>query len=155
MKILYKNVIRSGQLPISHGGYHHHQQTSDPLRAAARYYGGSSSTTSVPPPDSYMPPPRLVPYHPSRYPPINDYFVGHAVHSTTQLPSYTTHETAVNNYTCIGAPVGRGFVQGSGEGSDTSTVPNNNIIYFNCTTSNNNSNNNVEEEEGDEDEQGS
>lgn len=87
-------------------------------------------------------PRQLVPYPPSHYnltPPINDYFVGHAVLSTPQLPSYT----------CLGSPVGR-----RGEGKDTSsTVPNNNNNY-NDSTSNNN-NNNEEEEEGEEDEEGS
>ncbi|KAK1374592.1 zinc finger protein JAGGED-like [Heracleum sosnowskyi] len=157
--------LLGGQLPISHGGYQHHE-TSDTLRAAtgyppARYYCGSSSSTNVPLPESYMyhsPPRQLVPYPPTHYkisPPINDYFVGHAVLSTPQLPTYTTHEAPappVNNYTCIGAPVGRGrFVQGSGEDRDTSStvLNNNNNNYYSST-----SNNNEEEEEGEESEEG-
>ncbi|XP_074381183.1 zinc finger protein JAGGED-like isoform X1 [Apium graveolens] len=145
-------VLGSGQLPISHGGYHH--QTSDPYRTAgypaSRYYCGSSSSGNIPPPppppQSYMypSPPRLVPYPPPHYnisPPINDYFVGHAVHATSQLPSYTTAPivSPENNYTCIGAPVGgHGFKQGGcgGGGGEMSLLQNNN--KFN--SSNNNSN---------------
>ncbi|XP_063942422.1 zinc finger protein JAGGED isoform X1 [Daucus carota subsp. sativus] len=147
--------LGSGQLPIlSHGGYnHHHHQTSDPLRGAgyppARYYGGSSSSTNIPPPESYMypPSPRLAP------PPINDYFVGHAVLPSAQIPCYNsntaaTRETAVNNYTCMGAPIGSGFMLGSGGGRNTSTIlqNDNNNNYLDSTTSNS-SNNNVEEGE--------
>ncbi|KAL8112163.1 hypothetical protein AgCh_019748 [Apium graveolens] len=159
-----------GHLPISHGGYSHlHHQASHALKVsgyppAARYYCGSSSSSNIPPPESYMYPsaPRqLVPYPPSHYninPPINDYFVGHAVPSTAQLPSYnTTHEgpaPPLNNYTCIGAPVGRRFVQGIGEaGRDTSsTVPNNNNNNYESTSNNNNNN---EEDEGGENEESS
>ncbi|XP_074331085.1 zinc finger protein JAGGED-like isoform X2 [Apium graveolens] len=162
--------LLGGHLPISHGGYSHlHHQASHTLKVsgyppAARYYCGSSSSSNIPPPESYMYPsaPRqLVPYPPSHYninPPINDYFVGHAVPSTAQLPSYnTTHEgpaPPLNNYTCIGAPVGRRFVQGIGEaGRDTSsTVPNNNNNNYESTSNNNNNN---EEDEGGENEESS
>lgn len=92
----------------------------------------------------YPSPPRLVPYPPPHYnlgPPLNDYLVGHAVHSSGQLPSYTPQAPVVspeNNYTCIGAPVGHGFKQGGcvGGGREMSLVQNNN--GFN--SSNNNSN---------------
>lgn len=102
-------------------------------------------------------PRQLVPYPPLHYnisPPINDYFLGHAVLSTAQLPSYEAPAPPVNNYTCIGAPLGRRFVQGRGEGRDTSNnVPNNN--YYNSTSNNNNNNEEEEEGEGEEDEEGS
>lgn len=98
----------------------------------------------------YSSPPHLVPYSPSHHN-INDYFVGQAVLSTAQLPSYTTREAAappVNNYTCTGAPVGRGFIQGSGDGRDTSTLQydNNNNNNHKCTTSNSNNNDEGEED---------
>ncbi|KAL1828913.1 hypothetical protein ACET3Z_007325 [Daucus carota] len=96
--------LGSGQLPIlSHGGYnHHHHQTSDPLRGAgyppARYYGGSSSSTNIPPPESYMypPSPRLAP------PPINDYFVGHAVLPSAQIPCYNSNTAATRETALFG-----------------------------------------------------
>ncbi|WOH15492.1 hypothetical protein DCAR_0935033 [Daucus carota subsp. sativus] len=142
----HPHLVLGGQLPISHGGYH--QQATDPFRStgypAGRYYCGSSSSANIPPPppppQSYMYPssPRLVPYPPPHYninPPINDYFVGHAVHSTGQL--YTAPAPLVppeHGYTCIGAPVGHGLKQGG--------INNNNNNF----SSSNNNNNEVEGE---------
>ncbi|XP_028768248.1 zinc finger protein JAGGED-like [Neltuma alba] len=82
-----------------------------PLRFP-RYLSGSSSTHISPPPPPPPPPPqpymyaspsRPVSSYPSHYnsTQVNDYYVGRVLHNYVGESS---------NYTCIGAPVGQGFV---------------------------------------------
>ncbi|PIN22543.1 hypothetical protein CDL12_04736 [Handroanthus impetiginosus] len=115
-------VSGSGQ-PISHGGYHQGSNMGDPplpFRSmySTRLFPSSSplipppppppppqSHPQVPPYNIYTSPQRLLSFSSSQYPPVNDYFVGHV------LP-----QTESNNYTCIGAPVGHGFMNGGAGG---------------------------------------
>lgn len=59
------------------------------------------------PPYTYPSPPSHL--HSSQYPPVNDYFVGHALSSSTIYGNEAS-------YTCIGAPVGQGLSTSSGSG---------------------------------------
>ncbi|XP_044488023.1 zinc finger protein JAGGED-like [Mangifera indica] len=124
---------------ITAGSYHPAGHIGDPFRSvySSRLFSGSSSTMIPPPPPP--PPPSQPPYpypSPSRltsystqYPPhhpMNEYYVGHVLtspssHSHSQHPHQHQNlnymgAAGESNYTCIGAPVGHGFIAGSSRG---------------------------------------
>ncbi|KAK3189249.1 hypothetical protein Dsin_028810 [Dipteronia sinensis] len=123
--------------PITPGSY-----IADPFRSVypPRLFSGSSSSTLIPPPQPppSQPPQQQYPYpSPSRptssypshqYPPpphhMNDCYVGHVLSSSSTYPphqhqniNYMGGGAPESNYTCIGAPVGHGFVPGPSRGS--------------------------------------
>ncbi|KAI9170431.1 hypothetical protein LWI28_027840 [Acer negundo] len=122
--------------PITPGSY-----IADPFRSVypPRIFSGSPSSNLIPPPQPpSQPPQQPYPYpSPSRptssypshqYPPpphhMNDCYVGHVLSSSSTYPphqhqniNYMGGGAPESNYTCIGAPVGHGFVPGSSRGS--------------------------------------
>ncbi|GAU11501.1 hypothetical protein TSUD_344910 [Trifolium subterraneum] len=124
--------------PIATGGYIQANSMGDPTMPLRfpRYFSGSSSSTHIPPPP---PPPPTQPTQPYLYTspsrpvsfpthlipqhPMNEYHVGHVMSSSHhQQYGGLQHMNYVggggggggeSNYTCIGAPVGQGFVPGS------------------------------------------
>ncbi|TKY69350.1 Zinc finger protein JAGGED [Spatholobus suberectus] len=106
--------------PIASGGYHPASNMGDPTMSLRfpRYMSGSSSL-HMPPPHAppqhqqpsqhflYASPPRPLsfpsPY--SHHHPVSDYYVGHVL-------SGGTKQHNLNDYTCIGAPVGQAFAGG-------------------------------------------
>ncbi|KAI4313920.1 hypothetical protein L6164_026862 [Bauhinia variegata] len=133
--------------PIAPGSYNPVTATTGdptiPLRFS-RCFSGSPSTNLTPSPPPPPPPPsqqylytspsRHIMSFPSHYPqhghPVNDYYVGHVLGSSTTQPYGHSHHHNMNyvsgaapaaessSYTCIGAPVGQGFTAGAGRGSD-------------------------------------
>lgn len=101
----------------------------------SRLFTASSSSTLMPPPPLQPSQPYLHPSpssrlssYPSQYP-INDYYVGHVLGSSSSSPYPNYHVAAPvpdsNNYTCIGAPVGLGFGRGAdlgGSGGGGTTI---------------------------------
>ncbi|KAL2519057.1 Zinc finger protein JAGGED [Abeliophyllum distichum] len=115
-----------GGQPIPHGEFHQPpgSDATMPFRSMypTRFFSGSSPLLPPPPPCQPPAPPqspymytsssRLLPLH-SQYPapPVNDYFVGHALSGSNSRYAAPPPDT---NYTCIGAPVGHGFPNGTG-----------------------------------------
>ncbi|CAA3019494.1 Hypothetical predicted protein [Olea europaea subsp. europaea] len=126
-----------GGQPIPHGGFHQPPgsigDATMPFRSMypTRVYSGSSTLLPPTPPGQPPAPPpppymytslsRLLPFH-SQYPspPVNDYFVGHALSGSNSSYAAPPPDT---NYTCIGAPVGHGFPNGTGPSTGNSPAP--------------------------------
>ncbi|KAJ0094694.1 hypothetical protein Patl1_14969 [Pistacia atlantica] len=129
--------------PITAGSYHPPGHIGDPFRSVypPRLFTGSSSTMIPPPQPPPPPPPPSQPLQPpypypsssrltsysTQYPPhhpMNEYYVGHVLtspssHSHSQHPHQNLNYMGApgeSNYTCIGAPVGHGFIAGSSRG---------------------------------------
>ncbi|KAK2405324.1 C2H2 and C2HC zinc fingers superfamily protein [Trifolium repens] len=122
--------------PIASAGYIQANNMGDPTMPLRfpRYFSGSSSSTHIPPPPPPPPQPTqpylyTSPSRPVSFPthiipqhPMNEYHVGHVMSSNHhQQYGGLQHMNYVggagggeSNYTCIGAPVGQGFVPGSG-----------------------------------------
>ena len=94
---------------VAAGGYGGGGSIGDPTRFP-RYMSASSTKHISPPPPP--PPPYM---YPSPPPPSSSYYVGHVLHNYGGEPS------SAAGYTCIGAPVGQGFI-----GKDSSLHNNNN-----------------------------
>ncbi|CAI8605103.1 unnamed protein product [Vicia faba] len=123
-------MATSGYIPANTMGV-------DPTMAPRfpRYFSGSSSSTHVPPPPPPPPPaqpflysspsrPVSFPTHMIPHHPMNEYHVGHVMssshsHHQQQYGGHGQHNFGggESNYTCIGAPVGQGFVGGNGNGN--------------------------------------
>ncbi|KAL9453223.1 hypothetical protein AB3S75_008925 [Citrus x aurantiifolia] len=121
--------------PMTPGSYHPAGHIGDPFRSIyppRLYSAGSSSTLISPPPPPPQPPQYPYPSSTSltscpshQYPPhqpMNELYVGHVL-SSSPHSQYPHNQSNLNNfmdssYTCIGAPVGHGFVAGSSRGSD-------------------------------------